>query len=93
MTETFLKGCSTKETPNENTHLSAEDNAVASSSTSETPEKERATPLDFLFSESEDEGDVRRAVVIDHGSHPRLARVDVQGVPADGLVDTAGDIS
>ena len=77
VTETFLEGCSTKETPTRNTHLSAEDNAISSSSTSVTPKKERATPLDFLFSESEDKGDVQRVVVIDHGSHPRLARVDV----------------
>ena len=29
----------------------------------------------------------------DRGSHPQLVRVDVQGVPANGVVDTAADIT
>ena len=50
-------------------------------------------PLSLLFSESEDEGDVRRVMVADQGSRPQLARVEIQGVPADGVVDTAADIT
>ena len=58
-----------------------------------TSEAENASPLSLLFSESEDEGDVKRVMVTDHGSRPQFARVDVQGVPADGVIDTAADIT
>ena len=58
-----------------------------------TSEAENASPLSLLFSESEDEGDVKRVMMTDHGSRPQFARVDVQGVPADGVIDTAADIT
>ena len=50
-------------------------------------------PLDFLFSDSDEEEDVRQVNVTDSGSHCQVARVDVFGVPADGVVDTAADIT
>ena len=51
-------------------------------------------PYDLLFSsESEDEQDVKQIRVMDHGSQSKLARVIVQGVPADGLIDTGADIT
>ena len=45
-----------------------------------------------MFSDSEDES-VKQIRVEDNGSHPQLARVDVHGVPADGIIDTAADIT
>ena len=50
-------------------------------------------PADLLFSDSEEEDGVKQIRVPDSGSHSQLARVDVQGVPADGIVDTAADIT
>ena len=48
------------------------------------------SPLTLLFSGSESEtDDVRQIHITDNGSHSQLARVDVQGVPADGIIDTA----
>ena len=52
------------------------------------------SPLTLLFSGSESEtDDVRQIHITDNGSHSQLARVDVQGVPADGIIDTAADIT
>ena len=51
-------------------------------------EAENVSPLSLLFSESEDEGDVKRVTVTDHGRCPQFARVDVQGV-----IDTAADVT
>ena len=58
-------------------------------------QKERdTTPLDFLFSSSEDEeADVRQLRVKDGGSHAHCVKVSVQGVPVYGLVDSGADIS
>ena len=56
------------------------------------PNKSVPLPLELLFSDSEEEG-VRQIRVTDGGSHPRLARVDIHGVPADGVIDTAADIT
>ena len=50
-------------------------------------------PLDLLFSESDEEDGVRQVTVNDSGSHCQLARVSICGVPADGVVDTAADIT
>ena len=67
----------------------------ATSSTSQgereldTPEQ---PPLSLLFSDSDGEG-VKQVRVPDCGSRPHLAKVDIHGVPADGIVDTASDIS
>ena len=64
-----------------------------SPSTSKVREVKNMSPLSLLFSELEDEGDVKRMMVTDQGSRPQIARVDVQGVPADGVIDTAADIT
>ena len=58
----------------------------------EEPDTSDQSPLELLFSDSDDEG-VRQICVEDNGSCPRLARVGVHGVPADGIVDTAADIT
>ena len=36
---------------------------------------------------------MKQVCVPDCGSRPHLARVDIHGVPADGIVDTAADIT
>ena len=64
-----------------------------SPSTSKVREVKNMSPLSLLFSESEDEGDVKRVMVTNQGSRPQIACVDVQGVPADGVIDTAADIT
>ena len=58
-----------------------------------TPTRHPASPLNLLFSESDEEGDVRQVTVTDSGSRSQLARVSVHGVPAEGVVDTAADIT
>ena len=58
-----------------------------------TPTLHPANPLNLLFSESDEEGDVRQVTVTDSGSRSQLARVSVHGVPAEGVVDTAADIT
>ena len=50
-------------------------------------------PYDLLLSSSEEEDEVKQVRVADSGSRSQLARVDIQGVPADGVVDTAADIT
>ena len=64
-----------------------------SPSTSKVREVKNMSPLSLLFSESEDEGDVKRVMVTDQGSRPQIAHVDVQGVPSDRVIDTAADIT
>ena len=44
---------------------------------------------DVLLPDSDGEKYVRQVKVTDSGSHTQFARVEVQGVPADGVVDTA----
>ena len=71
---------------------------VPPSATSSTSQGERELDapeqslLDLLFSNSDREG-VKQVRVPDCGSRPHLARVDIHGVPADGIVDTAADIT
>ena len=57
------------------------------------PDDQQLNPLTMLFSDSDEEGGIRQVKVTDSGSHTQLARVEVQGVPADGVVDTAADIT
>ena len=56
------------------------------------PDADEPSPISLLFSDSEEEG-VKQICVVDSGSCPQLARVDIHGVPADGIVDTAADIT
>ena len=53
-------------------------------------------PEDFLdsnSSDSEENPDVRQVRVNDEGSQPRCAKVQVQGIPMCGIVDTGADIT
>ena len=47
----------------------------------------------LLSSDSEDSDGVRLIQVADEGSQSQLAHVIVQGVPADGVIDTGADIT
>ena len=61
---------------------------------SETTHCQREDPLPFLYSlESDDGEDLRRVRVNDKGSCPQLAGVEIQGVPAQGIIDSGADIS
>ncbi len=56
----------------------------------------RPNPLDFLFSDSSDsegDGEVRVVRVSDEGSRPRCVRVQIQGVPVVGVLDSGADIT
>ena len=52
-------------------------------------------PLDYLYSSSDDEEarDVRQIRVSDKGSRSQCARVQIQGVPAFGIIDSGADIT
>ncbi len=70
--------------------------ATASTGQKHQPgEKER--PEDFLASSSESDEDanthVRQVRMEDKGSHARCVRVQVQGVPMFGIIDTGADIT
>ncbi len=58
--------------------------------------EEKENPEDFLASsssDSEDTSSVRQIRINDKGSRPQCARVQVQGVPAFGIIDTGADIT
>lgn len=57
----------------------------------EQPNVPEQSPISLLFCDSE-EG-VKQIHVTDGGNRSQLARVDVHGVPANGVVDTAADIT
>ena len=50
-------------------------------------------PLRYLFSDSDSSDEVRQVRVLDTGSKPHCAKVSVQGVPMDGVVDSGADIT
>ena len=52
-------------------------------------------PLDYLYSSSDDEEarDVRQIRVSDKDSRPQCAHVQIQGVPAFGIIDSGADIT
>ena len=53
-------------------------------------------PMDFLFSDSSDSddgGEVRAVRVDDGGSRPRCVRLQIQGVPVVGILDSGSDIT
>ena len=84
----------TLQTPSESAlddHSCREDNPVHP--LPQAVQDQPLNPCDLLLSDSESENDVRLVRVTDSGSRTQLARVDVQGVPADGVVDTAADIT
>ena len=57
----------------------------------------RPGPLHFLYSSSDEEDDsdpeVHQVRVMDEGSRAHCARVELQGVPVYGIVDSAADIT
>ena len=57
-----------------------------------TPEVDNLLPIDLLYS-SESESDCDEVRVLDEGSRSQFAHVLVQGVPAEGIVDTGADIT
>ena len=67
---------------------------VQSGGTSEDSPKGHDDPLDFLYSsDSGDESHVNQVRVEDKGSEPKCAKVEIQGVPAYGVVDSGADIT
>ena len=67
--------------------------AVSRSQESPRQSEERLPdPLSLLYSSSDDD-EVRQVRVNYEGSQPRYAEVQVQGVPALGMIDTGADIS
>ena len=54
-----------------------------------------STPESLLYSDSDDDGgaNARAVRVQDGGSHSQCVKVEVQGVPAYGLIDTGADIT
>ena len=50
-------------------------------------------PMDFLQSSDSEDGNVCVVRVQDKGSKPRTVTVDVQGVPAKGIIDSGADIT
>ena len=59
-----------------------------------TTETESSSILELLYSSDSDDGShVNQITVTDGGSKSQLARVDIQGVPADGVVDTGAEIT
>ena len=51
-------------------------------------------PLDSLYStDSDEEQEVHLVRVDDKGSSPQCARVLIQGVPVDGIVDSGAEIT
>ncbi len=63
---------------------------------SRCPDERTENPEDFLASsesDSEDDSGVRLVRVRDQGSRPRCAKVEIQGVPAFGIVDSESDIT
>ena len=49
-------------------------------------------PLDLLYSSSED-SDIRTVRVSDQGSHSKCLKVQVQGEPAYGIIDSGADLT
>ena len=60
---------------------------------SENAESTGVDPLDLLYSSSEEETDVCLVRVGDECSQVQCAKVQVQGVPAFGIIDTGADIT
>ena len=57
-------------------------------------EVEQFDLLDILYSSDEEkEAEVSVVEVRDHGSHPQCARVEIQGVPVFGVIDSGADIT
>lgn len=77
----------------ETSPLSLATNQPSTPASAPAQSSDEPTPLQLLFSDSEDDEGVRQIRVKDSGSRSQFARVDIHGVPADGIVDTAADIT
>ena len=58
-----------------------------------TNEDDSVNPIEYLYSDSEEEQDVRMVTITDKGSHSQYAEVFIQGVPAEGLIDSGAEIT
>ena len=56
-------------------------------------EEMEENPLDLLYSSDLDNQSEQMISVQDKGSHPKYARVTVQGEPCPGIIDTGSDIT
>jgi hypothetical protein len=63
--------------------------------TNQVLSKDTSTPESLLYSDSDDDGgtNARTVRVQDGGSHSQCVKVEVQGVPAYGLIATGADIT
>ena len=68
-------------------------NLVQSGDNQEELHQGSNNPLDFLYSSDSDDSSVNLIRVEDQGSAPRCVRVELQGVPAYGVVDSGADIN
>ena len=50
-------------------------------------------PMQYHLSDSDSSDEIRQVRVQDMGSQPHCAKVNVQGVPVDGAVDSGADIT
>ena len=71
----------------------SESNGPSVASQFTTTSSESKGIFELLYSDSEDENHVKQVRVTDGGSQSQLARVDVLGVPADGVIDTGAEIT
>ena len=50
-------------------------------------------PMQYLLSDSDSSDEIRQVRVQDMGSQPHCTKVNVKGVPVDGVVDSGADIT
>lgn len=66
----------------------------ASQSTGVPTSQQRPDPMEFLYSsDSEDDSEVRVVRVTDGGSVSQCVRIQIQGVPVFGIIDSGADIT
>ena len=87
----MMKDCKQRRTESrESCHVGVAKQVTAERESSDEP----VLVTDLLYSSDSDDGEhVKLISVTDGGSRFQLARVDVQGVPADGVIDTGADIT
>ena len=86
----FAKQCRLKKSESKGSRASTQDKQATRQIVSE---KEGDHPLDYLYSESEEEGCVDLVRVPDRGSCSRRATVEVQGLQAQGTIDSGSDLT
>ena len=89
----LMRDCRLRKSENTSSGRPAATKLVTIKGSSEGRTKQ-PNPSDLLFSsDSEDSDGVRLIQVADEGSQSQLAHVIIQGVPADGVIDTGADIT